>query len=193
MKTITVALSCQKSDLLSIFITNLGKYNEGELVGEWLTLPATPEQIQASLIRIGIDNIHYEEYFLTDYESPINGITQFINEYSDVNELNELACQLSALSTDDLDYLEAILEMESSIQCIDDLIQLTEKLDGYSLLPGVHNEEELGYYWIEESGCYDLTPLGNLANYLDYERFGRDIAIEQGGMFTDKGYISPTL
>ncbi|WP_413788539.1 antirestriction protein ArdA, partial [Providencia stuartii] len=25
--------------MISVFITNLGKYNEGELVGEWLELP----------------------------------------------------------------------------------------------------------------------------------------------------------
>ena len=25
------------------FITNLGKYNEGELIGEWVGFPVTPE------------------------------------------------------------------------------------------------------------------------------------------------------
>lgn len=33
------------TNILSIFVTNLGKYNEGELVGEWLELPATDEEI----------------------------------------------------------------------------------------------------------------------------------------------------
>ena len=28
------------------FITNLGKYNEGELVGEWVKFPTTPEKLQ---------------------------------------------------------------------------------------------------------------------------------------------------
>ena len=36
------------------FITNLGKYNEGELVGEWVKFPTTPEKLQEVFERIGI-------------------------------------------------------------------------------------------------------------------------------------------
>ena len=36
------------------FITNLGKYNEGDLVGEWVKYHPTPEEIQKVLERIGI-------------------------------------------------------------------------------------------------------------------------------------------
>ena len=36
------------------FVTNLGKYNEGELVGEWVKFPTTPEEMQAVFQRIGI-------------------------------------------------------------------------------------------------------------------------------------------
>lgn len=33
--------------MLNIFLTNLGKYNEGELISEWVSLPATDEQLSA--------------------------------------------------------------------------------------------------------------------------------------------------
>ncbi len=36
------------------FITNLGKYNEGFLVGEWVKFPVTNEEMQAVFRRIGI-------------------------------------------------------------------------------------------------------------------------------------------
>ena len=36
------------------FITNLGKYNEGDLVGEWVKFPTTPEEMQKVFERIGI-------------------------------------------------------------------------------------------------------------------------------------------
>ena len=36
------------------FITNLGKYNEGELIGEWVGFPVTPEEMQEVFKRIGI-------------------------------------------------------------------------------------------------------------------------------------------
>ena len=54
------------------FITNLGKYNEGVLVGEWVKFPTTAEELQKVFERIGIgskdDFGHpYEEWFITDY------------------------------------------------------------------------------------------------------------------------------
>ncbi len=36
------------------FVTNLGKYNEGMLVGEWVKLPTTEEEMQKIFERIGI-------------------------------------------------------------------------------------------------------------------------------------------
>lgn len=50
---------------ISVFITNLGKYNEGELVDEWLglALPTTSEHVTQCFEHIGIDGIQYEEFF----------------------------------------------------------------------------------------------------------------------------------
>lgn len=48
------------SGTISVFVTNLGKYNEGELVGEWLALPTTSEQVKQCFERIGIDGINYK-------------------------------------------------------------------------------------------------------------------------------------
>ena len=36
------------------YITNLGKYNEGELVGEWVKFPTTSEDLKKVFERIGI-------------------------------------------------------------------------------------------------------------------------------------------
>ena len=43
--------------LFEAYITNLGKYNEGELVGETLKFPTTTEDVQALLKRIGVDGV----------------------------------------------------------------------------------------------------------------------------------------
>ena len=53
--------------MMNIYLTNLGKYNEGELIGEWVQLPISNEDLQKVFERIGI-NEEYEEYFITDYE-----------------------------------------------------------------------------------------------------------------------------
>ncbi|MEQ5149840.1 antirestriction protein ArdA, partial [Providencia stuartii] len=39
------------------------------------------------------------------------------------------------------------------------------------------------------SGCYDLAQLGHLSHYFDYERYGRDVYLEQGGIFHSGGYV----
>ncbi len=52
------------SSLFEAYITNLGKYNEGRLVGETLKFPATTEEVQALLKRIGVDGVRYEEILL---------------------------------------------------------------------------------------------------------------------------------
>ena len=50
--------------MMNIYLTNLGKYNEGELVGEWVQLPISNEELQKVFERIGINEV-YEEYFIT--------------------------------------------------------------------------------------------------------------------------------
>ena len=45
--------------LLEAYITNLGKYAEGQLVGETLKFPATTEEVQSLLKNIGVDGVRY--------------------------------------------------------------------------------------------------------------------------------------
>ena len=45
------------------YITNLGKYAEGQLMGETLKFPATTEEVQSLLKNIGVDGVRYEEFF----------------------------------------------------------------------------------------------------------------------------------
>lgn len=71
---------------IEIAITNLGLYNEGELVYKWLTLPASEEEFSDALKDIRIDGVNYEEYFISDYCAPFN-----INEYTSISKLNEIA------------------------------------------------------------------------------------------------------
>ncbi len=62
---------------------------------------------------------------------------------------------------------------------IDDLINLTFNLDCYDIMPGINDESDLGYYYAHEAGIYSEKDLGPLANYIDYERYGRDIAMDE--------------
>ena len=176
------------------FITNLGKYNEGELVGEWVHFPTTPEEIQEVFKRIGIGQTDefgqpYEEWFITDYDCYVPGLYDVFGEYESLDELNYLANKIEELSNGEFECFQAAVEMGEYTGSIQDLINLTENLDCYNLYSDIHSDEDLGYYWIEESGTYDTEAMGRLSSYIDYEAFGRDVRLDEGGEFTDYGYV----
>ena len=84
------------------FITNLGKYNEGALVGEWVKFPTTAEEMKKVFDRIGIGQKDdfgqpYEEWFITDYDCPDEVIGKVLGEYESLSELNYLAGQIMEL------------------------------------------------------------------------------------------------
>jgi len=173
------------------FITNIGKYNEGDLIGEWHKFPTTPEALAGVFERIGIDCVNYEEWFITDYETVIDGID--LNEYDDLDNVNYLAVKLEEMSKCDLEKLEAVLDYYDG-DMIAEIINLTEdnNLDCFDVYSDVHSEEDLGTYMIEESGMYDTKAMGELAQYIDYESLGRDVYLNERSEFTDSGYVRQT-
>lgn len=176
------------------FVTNLGKYNEGQLVGEWVKFPTTAEEMQEVFKRIGI-NAEYEEIFITDYDVDIPHLYEKLGEYENLDTLNYLASRIQELSASEREQYDAILESGASFpgdREVEGYINLTHNLDRFDILPDVHDESDLGNYWVNESGAYDTKSMGTLANYIDYEAFGRDIQLDEGGYFSDAGYIRDT-
>lgn len=176
------------------YITNLGKYNEGDLVGEWVKFPTSPEEIQEVFERIGIGSTDefgqpYEEWFITDYDMYVEGLYDKLGEYENLDELNYLANVIEDM--DDFDYKKfcAAIEHGEYTSSLRDIINLAQGLDAYEFIPAT-SDQELGTYFIEECGIYDTSSMGPLADYIDYEAYGRDIRLEQGGMYTDQGYIA---
>ena len=180
------------------FVTNLGKYNEGQLVGEWVKFPTTEEEMQKVFERIGIGSKDefgavYEEWFITDYECPVHGVYDMLGEYESLDKLNYLASRIDEMDKWDQEKFVAIMEAGcDEVSDIDDLINLTYNLDCYDFIPDIHDESDLGYYYVHDAGIYSEKELGPLANYIDYERFGRDVAMDESGRFTDEGYIRNT-
>jgi antirestriction protein len=158
------------------YITNSGRYTEGELVGKWITFPIDDEELEQVLEEIGI-NDKYEEYCFTDWECDFE---HNFGEYESVEELNEIAEQIEEW---DEDTFNAACENWGVKYIID------ADPDDYTLYSDINDDYDLGYYWAVDSGCYDLSSMGSLANYFDYESFGRDIRFETDGGFTSYGWI----
>lgn len=194
MSTATMSAEVKTHFPFDAFITNLGKYNEGDLVGEWVHFPTTPEKMQDVFKRIGIGQKDdfgqpYEEWFITDYDCYVPGLYDVLGEYESLDELNYLANRIEELSESEWETFNAAVEMGEYTGSVKDLINLTENLDCYNFYSDIHSDSDLGYYWIEESGMYDTKAMGRLSSYIDYEAFGRDIRLDEGGTFTDYGYI----
>lgn len=177
------------------FITNLGKYNEGALVGEWVKFPTTAEELKKVFERIGIGSKDefgqtYEEWFITDYDCYVDGLYDLLGEYANLDELNYLASKLDDMSQDEYERLQAAMEIGDHTGSIQELINLTENLDCYDVYPDIHDHDDLGRYYIEELDAMQVPE--HLRNYIDYEAYGRDIALEESGQFTDLGYVRDT-
>lgn len=179
-----------------VFITNLGKYNEGNLVGEWVKFPTTEEELKKVFERIGIESGapdeyggHYEEWFITDYDCYVPGLTEAaqLGEYENLDELNYLASKLMELDDCELDRLEAAMEVADETGSVKDIINLIDNPEKYEVYAGIENDEDLGHYYIEELVAIHLTD--EVRDYFDYEAYGRDMAINDGGHYTSYGYV----
>ena len=176
------------ASLFEAYITNLGKYNEGELVGETLKFPTTTEEVQALLKRIGVDGVRYGEFFITSLDSDVLGLYDYLTEYENLDELNHLACLLSELDQSDLEKFEAVIDCGSHTSSVADLINLTQNLDCFALHPSVEDEETLGRLYVDEMGALSVPE--NVKPYFDYAAYGRDASINENGHFAPGGYVT---
>ena len=177
------------------FITNLGKYNEGELVGEWVKFPTTAEELKKVFDRIGIGQKDdfgqpYEEWFITDYDCYVGALYDKLGEYENLDELNYLASKLDEMGEGEYAQFQAAMEVGDHSGNLQEIINLTDNLDCYDLYPSIQDYDDLGRYYIEELDAMQVPE--HLRNYIDYEAYGRDVALEESGDFTDLGYVRDT-
>lgn len=167
--------------MLRIYLTNLGKYNEGMLVGEWVDLPVSEEELEKVFKRIG-NNDEYEEYFITDYESDIDGVK--VGEYENIDDLNELAKALEDLDSEEENVLSVMLEDGCTFE------EALEKIKDrdYMVYYNCDSMEDVAYQVVEESGLLDGVP-EKVARYFNYEAYGRDLEIEGTFYQINNAYI----
>lgn len=152
---------------ISLWIGNLGKYNEGELIGEWVALPC--DDFEAVFERIGI-NAQYEEYFVPDWECEIPGLEY--SEYPDLDELNEIAETWETLYDDECRIIGARMDMLG-----ESFAEALENKDDGRIWADCVNMSDVAYMYVDECDLLHDVP-DNLRYYFDYEAFGRDLGIE---------------
>ena len=169
--------------MIELCLTNLGKYNEGELIYSRLVLPATTEEIQTAYDEIGVaDGTMYEEAFISDYETDINGLS--ISEYARIDDLNELAEELENFDEYELEAFGAMLDFGYAT---DEALQKVQDNE-WRMYVGCHSMAEVAEMYADETGLLYSMP-DELRMYFDFEAYGRDMDINGKFIETDSGYI----
>lgn len=130
------------------------------------------------------------EYIASEFGCDREDVVFTIQSIEELPALNcegltlELANELAENVEDvDEDLVLSFIESESS----DPKYLASVEFDDCSLYSDVATDRELGEYLVEEVGV-ELSK-EKLLQYIDYEKFGRDVRLEEGGSFVDKGYF----
>ena len=135
-------------------------------------LPISSEELAE---RFGYEGQEIEVTF-----DSIEGLPDLDCERLNLDLANELAEDLEDV---DEDIVLSYIESNSS----DPKDLLNAEFDDCLLYPDVATDRELGEYIVDEIG-FELSR-ETLERYFDYEKFGRDVRLEEGGSFVDKGYF----
>lgn len=155
--------------MLNIWVGNLGKYNEGYLVGEWVELPCSDEEWEAVLERIGI-NEFYEEWFVPDWECDIPGLKY--SEYPDIDEWNEIAEEWETLN----EYEQAVVGvlMDNNGMNFDEAMMAR---DDCIVWEGCDSMADLARRYMDEY-YRDVEVPDVFRENFDYESYGRELEIQ---------------
>ncbi|MFS9149987.1 antirestriction protein ArdA [Streptococcus infantis] len=135
-------------------------------------LPISSEELAE---RFGYEGEEIEVTF-----DSIEGLPDLDCERLTLDLANELAEKLEDI---DEDIVLSFIESESS----DPKVLAITEFDDCSLYPDLATDRELGEYLVEDMGV-ELSR-EQLERYLDYEKYGRDVRLEEGGSFVDRGYF----
>ena len=139
---------------INVFVSNLAKYNDGELNGQWTTLPV--DDVNKDIldkIDLGGDSKHgyHDEWFISDYEAPFK-----IGEYDNLYALNELAEALEDYDTiedvydfDD-EFFDTMFESKQEVARAVFFGDIHNWLDRYIFINGCGNCESMTEYDYQE-------------------------------------------
>lgn len=157
---------------VNVWIGNLGKYNEGELVGEWFALPCDMKEVSKV---IGL-NEQYEEYQINDFDTNIKGLE--IHHYDNISTLNEFAEQLDQLDENEQLILQAWIEAYGTTNLFRDMDSIN--LDEAIVYHDVNSMEDVAYSYINEvvGSIENAISKDRVSYYIDTDAIKRDLEID---------------
>ena len=178
------------SEQFSILLGNHSRLEAGQTDGVWLSMPATTEQLHDAMRNIGVTAENPQDLFVGGFanteQCPFDVPLSVIQSGS-IDEINYLGKLLEMQRDEDKAKFAAAVTLGEYAGNLKDLINLAQNLDCYWIYPTVQSEEDYGYYLIDELDELELPE--EAKRYFMYEEYGRDAAINDGGRFTEQGYI----
>ena len=178
------------SEQFSILIDSRSRFETGAPGGAWLPMPATQEQLHAAMRSVGITADNPQDFFVGGFanteDCPFD-VPLVVIQSGSMDELNYLGKLLEMQRDEDKAKFAAAVTLGEYAGNLKDLINLAQNLDCYWIYPTVQSEEDYGYYLIDELDELELPE--EAKKYFMYEEYGRDAAINDGGRFTEQGYV----
>jgi hypothetical protein len=170
---------------LEVFILNREKNDKGEASGEWLTLPADADTLRGLFERIGVDRPSEGAFTVTAVRARDDSFRDYVSKYDSLDELNMLASYMkTAADYYEYDTFQAVLT--SGIVKTGDgaaaLINLlhTNNIECFELIDAKDAESLARYY---DGENYEKP------ENISFEDYGKQCVREEGGRFTEWGYI----
>lgn len=171
--------------MITLHITRADDYE-----GVYLPLPTSPAEIGEAWAELGTISDDVASTRIVGAISDVWGIGQYLKN-ADVNgpgqfeKLNRIAEIIGGLDRDGCRIFEGALNSES-VNSLDDIITIGERLDWYLYIPDVTNDHTLGGYLVENGVMlFDEK----VRPCLDYSKIGIEYYANQGGAYTASGYV----
>jgi hypothetical protein len=157
---------------------------------EYLYLPTAEHQIERTLLRVGITELHDAQVRIDCNELPEKVDEALDIEHlsgDDLPDLNMMCRVIEPLTEADMEKLNAVVLMTKPGD-MTAICRLAENLDQFDFIPRIHTPEEYGRYMIQESGHFEYDE--NLEGFYDYRRYGEQQIQQEGGQFNEFGYVA---
>ena len=142
---------------------------------EYLYLPAAEQQIERTLLRVGITELHDAQVRIYWDEVPEKlAVALELDHLSgdDLPALNRMCQAIQTLTEADMEKLNAVVLMTEPGDMMA-IRRLAENLDQFDFIPGIQTPEEYGRYMIRESGRFEFDE--NLEGFYNYKQYGEQM------------------
>lgn len=159
--------------------------------GVYLWLPATPAEVGEAYAMLDSISRYAGETHIVDVKSPVKNLAQFIKnadlaKQEELEKLNRLAEKIGSMTVREQTLFSGALWTES-INGLDDVLRVADRLEDYEIIPEVTSDWELGGYVVEHGLVMDFPEA--VRPYLDYVGIGAEYYADHGGAYTMDGYV----